>query len=270
MVRYTPRKAEPPMIEPYYADEWVTLYHGDCLDVMPTLHDSTADLVLTDPPYGTTDCEWDKNVPLPELWKLWRHALRADGAVVMTASQPFTSQAVMSNLARFKHEWIWQKNAGSNFGTVKYQPMKEHESVLVFCWGRLTYNPIMQARTAAGLSRVQTVVNYDTAAPVYGSGGLVSKASSMRPDLRYPSSVQKFNRERGLHPTQKPVDLMRYMVDTYSEGGQVVLDPFAGSGSTLVAARAAQRYSIGIEKNERYCEVIASRLRSLATPEMAG
>lgn len=248
------------MREPYYADEHVTLYHGDCIDILPDLTDSSVDLVLTDLPYGTTDCKWDTPLPMDRLWVEWKRLLNPAGAIALTASQPFTSTLVSSNPAAFKVEWIWEKNAGSNFGTVKRQPMKEHESVLVFAWGKYTYNPQMQERSASGLSRVKSgVVNYSTTAEVYSKGGLTGKASSHRPDLRYPRSIQRFNRERGLHPTQKPVDLMRYMIRTYTDEGATVLDNCAGSGSTLVAAAREGRKAVGIELEERYCEVIAKR-----------
>ena len=248
-------------MRPYYESETAVIYHGDCLEVMTQLHDSSADLVLTDLPYGMTDCAWDSHLPLDELWRRWRHVLRADGGVALTASQPFTSVLVASNLARFKHEWIWKKNAGSNFGTVQRQPMKEHESVVVFSWGRYHYNPQMQERAASGLARVRSgVVNYATKAEAYQSGGLTGEASSNRPDLRYPSSVQSFNRERGLHPTQKPVDLMAYLIRTYTEPGWSVLDSCMGSGTTLVATKREGRFSVGIEIEERYCEIAAKRL----------
>lgn len=253
----------------YYEDDTVTLYHGDCMTLLPQLADASVSLVLTDLPYGMTDCAWDTPLPLPSLWAEWKRLLTREGAVVLTASQPFTSTLVASNPQAFKTEWIWEKNAGSNFGTVKRQPMKEHESVLVFAWGRYLYNPQMQPRAASGLARVRSgVVNYSTKAQAYGSGGLLGNASSERPDLRYPRSVQKFNRERGLHPTQKPVDLMAYMVRTYSSPGSVVLDCCAGSGSTLVAARREGRRAIGIELDEAYCEVIAKRLS--ATQDLFG
>jgi site-specific DNA-methyltransferase (adenine-specific) len=177
----------------------------------------------------------------------------------------------MSNPKAFRVEWIWEKNAGSNFGTVKRQPMKEHESVLVFSWGRYRYNPQMQERAAAGLARVRAgVVNYSTRAEAYASGGLTGEASSQRPDLRYPRSIQRFNRERGLHPTQKPVDLMAYFVRTYTDPGWTVLDCCAGSGSTLIAAAREGREAVGIEKDERYCEVIATRLGQQGTLNFGG
>jgi site-specific DNA-methyltransferase (adenine-specific) len=245
----------------YYQDETVTLYHGDAVEVLPTLITDSVDLVLTDLPYGMTDCKWDTELPLDVLWAEWKRVTAPTGAVALTASQPFSSTLVSSNPKAFKTEWIWEKNAGSNFGTVKRQPMKEHESVLVFAWGRYIYNPQMQERAASGLSRVQSgVVNYATKAEVYSKGRLNGTAASNRPDLRYPRSIQRFNRERGLHPTQKPVDLMAYIIRTYTDAGATVLDNCAGSGSTLVAAVAEGRKGIGVELDEKYCEVIAKRL----------
>lgn len=255
----------------YYQDDYVTLFHGDCLEILPRIEAKSVDLVLTDLPYGMTDCAWDTELPLDALWAEWKRQLTPTGAVALTASQPFTSTLVSSNPKAFKTEWIWEKNAGSNFGTLKRQPMKEHESVLLFAWGKYIYNPQMQERAASGLSRVQSgVVNYSTKADVYSKGGLTGQASSHRPDLRYPRSIQKFNRERGLHPTQKPVDLMRYIIRTYTNEGATVLDNCAGSGSTLVAAQFERRKAIGIELEEKYCEVIAKRLQQGALDLFGG
>jgi site-specific DNA-methyltransferase (adenine-specific) len=245
-------------VVPYVDDLDQCIYHGDCLDVMP--HLGRVDLVLTDLPYGMTDCKWDTTLPVERLWALWRNLLTPTGAVILTASQPFTSALVMSNPKAFRHEWIWEKNAGSNFGTVKRQPMKEHESVLVFADGRYHYEPIMQERAPAGLSRVQTVVNYATKAEVYEKGGLTGEASSHRPDLRYPRSIQRFNRERGLHPTQKPVALMEYLIRTYTNEGATVLDFTMGSGTTGVAAVNTNRNFIGMEKERNYFDIATRRI----------
>jgi site-specific DNA-methyltransferase (adenine-specific) len=244
----------------WYRNDWATVYRGDCLEVMPTLDAGSCGLIVSDLPYGMTDCKWDTHLPLDRLWAEWKRLLAPGRAAVLTASQPFTSTLVASNPKTFKHEWIWEKNAGSNFGTVKHQPMKEHESVLVFGWGKVLYQPIMQERAASGLARVQTVVNYDTSAEAYSSGGLTATASSKRPDLRYPRSIQRFNRERGLHPTQKPVALIEYLIQTYTEPGDLVLDPCMGSGTTLVAAGNLGRRAIGIEIEDWYCSVGARRL----------
>src|SRR5699024_5052336 len=127
----------------YYQDDYVTLYHGDAIDILPTITTGSIDHVLTDLPYGMTDCAWHTPLPLEQLWDEWKRILTPSGSVALTASQPFSSTLVASNTKAFKTEWIWEKNAGSNFGTLKRQPMKEHESVLSFAWGKYLYNPQM-------------------------------------------------------------------------------------------------------------------------------
>jgi len=242
--------------------EDIQLIQGDCMEVMPSLPSNSIDLVLVDLPYGITDCTWELKFDIEKLWIHYKRLLKPKGAVLFTASQPFTSALVMSNLKWFKVEWVWEKNAGSNFGCVKWQPMKEHESVLVFAPGKATYNPIMEERAASGLARVKTVVNYDTNPDVY-HGGLNNKISSNRPDLRYPRSIQKCNRERGLHPTQKPVKLMEYFIKTYSNVGETVLDNTMGSGTTGVAAVQLGRKFIGIELDEKYFNIAKNRIEEI-------
>lgn len=237
-----------------------SLRFGDCLQVMPSLPEGSVDLIVADLPYGTTDCTWDSPINLQSMWREFRRLLRPRGCVVLHASQPFTSALVMSNPKWFKVEWIWEKNAGSNFGTVRWQPMKEHESVLVFGNETVTYNPIMEPRTASGLARVKTVVNYNTKPEVYQSGALNGQESSKRPELRFPRSIQKFNRERGLHPTQKPLRLLAYIIRTYSHPGAMVLDPTMGSGTTGVAALALGRNFSGIELDPTYFMVAKNRI----------
>jgi site-specific DNA-methyltransferase (adenine-specific) len=226
------------------------------MERMAAMESQSVDLVLADLPYGTTACAWDAIIPLGPLWEAYWRVCR--GAVVLTASQPFTSALVMSQPQHFKCEWVWKKNAGSNFGTVKFQPMKEHESVLVFAKGKTTYNPQMQERAESGKARVKTVVNYHSSSDHHTMDELIS---SMRPDLRYPSSVQNFNRERGLHPTQKPLALMEYLVRTYTNEGDTVLDNTMGSGTTGVACINTNRKFIGIERDEAYFAVAEERLR---------
>jgi len=237
----------------------VVLKQGDCLEVMRTLPNKSVDMVLCDLPYGTTSCAWDAVIPFDPLWAQYKRIVKDGCAIVLTASQPFTSALVMSNPAWFKYEWIWKKNAGSNFGTVKYQPMKEHESVLVFGNGKVRYFPQMQERAESGKRRVKTVVNYDTSTEIYG-GKQLKQDGNLRPELRYPSSVQPFNRERGRHPTQKPVPLFEYLVRTYSQEGDVVLDNCLGSGTTAIACLNAKRKCIGIELNPVYFEAAKKRV----------
>ena len=245
----------------------INLHRGRCEDIMPSFADNSVDMVLCDLPYGTTDCKWDSQIDLNWLFGEYKRVVKKNGAIILFASQPFTSTLVYENIKNFKYEWIWKKNAGSNFGTVKYQPFKEHESVLVFSngGGRVCYNPIMQERAESGKARVKTKVNYKTNAEVYGSGGLVGdkKVSSQRPTLRYPSSVQLFNRERGLHPTQKPVGLVEYLLKTHSNLGDVVLDNTMGSGTTGVGCLNTGRNFIGIEKEDKYFIVAQDRIREV-------
>lgn len=232
-----------------------TLYLGDCREILPTLADISA--VLTDPPYGMTDAKWDTAPHIGEMWAALKGG-REDATFILTASQPFTSRVVMGNEKDFRVEWIWEKNAGSNFGTVKVQPMKEHESILVFSRKPPIYQPIMQDRAPSGLARVKTVVNYDSQPCAYS--GITGQVSSLRPDLRYPRSIQKFNRERGLHPNQKPVALLEYFIKTYTKPGDTVLDPYMGSGSTAVACARAGRKFIGVEIDRDYYEIACNRL----------
>lgn len=235
---------------------WIEMIEGDCLDIMPTLEAGSIDLILTDLPYGTTSNKWDAIIPFEPMWREFKRL--AKGAIVLHASQPFTSALVMSNPGAFRHEWIWQKNAGSNFANTVREPMKEHESVLVFAYGKWTYNPQMQERAASGKARVKTAVKFETGSDNYRQFERVD--TKMMPELRVPSSVQKFNRQRGLHPTQKPVDLLEYLIRTYSNPGDTVLSACFGSGSVGVAARNTGRNCIGIEKEPKYYAVAEARL----------
>lgn len=227
-------------------------WQGDCLDLMRDIPSGSVDMVLCDLPYGTTACSWDSIIPFPELWSAYKRICKPNAAIVLTASQPFTSVVVMSNPKDFKVEWIWRKNAGSNFAATKWQPMKEHESVLVFSngGGKTTYNPIKQER-AKPLKTGDRKPHNSGKRDVYA--GFVDKGFSVTDgEMRVPSSVQNFNRERGLHPTQKPVALFEYLIKTYTNPGELVLDNTAGSGTTAVAAERTGRRWICIERDEDY------------------
>lgn len=238
------------------------LMNGDCLELMASIPDGSVDMVLCDLPYGTTACAWDAVIPFDQLWAEYKRICRKGAAIVLTASQPFTSLLVASNVTAFKHEWIWKKNAGSNFGSVKSQPMKEHESVLVFSFGKHIYNPIMQERAEAGKKMVKAGVKSKASKgdDVYGGMNQGYDNSNCDPEKRYPSSVQLFNRERGKHPTQKPVALMEYLILTYTNEGDTVLDNTMGSGTTGVAAVNTNRKFIGIERDEKYFAIAQKRI----------
>lgn len=177
---------------------------------------------------------------------------------MLTASQPFTSALVMSNPKMFKHEWIWEKDGGSNFAAVRFQPMKEHESVLVFGKGRVNYFPIKQERI--GSRKGKKTKSYDSGRNNSVYGTMKSTGSFNVSELRVPRSIQRFNRERGLHPTQKPVALMEYLIKTYTNEGETVLDNCAGSFTTAVACDNTNRNWICIEKEEKYCDIGLTRI----------
>lgn len=227
---------------------------------MKRIPDKFIDLILCDLPYGTTACKWDSVIPFGPLWEQYKRIAKPNAAIVLTASQPFSSQLVMSAPDLFKHGWIWEKDGGSNFATVKYGPMKEHEDILVFGQGRVNYYPIMQERIGSRRGKVTTTVDSGRKDSVYGSqeGGKVLDV----PELRNPRSIQRFTRERGLHPTQKPVSLFEYLVKTYTNEGDKVLDNCMGSGTTGVACANTGRHFIGMEMDEKYFSIASERIKS--------
>lgn len=223
---------------------------GDCLDVMKSIPDGSVDMILCDLPYGTTQNKWDTVIPFEPLWEQYWRVCKPNAAVVLTAAQPFTSALVMSQPKFFKHEWIWIKNRGSNFANTVREPMKEHESVLMFSKGKWTYNKQMQERTGGGADRVKYNVVFESKSSNYRD--FDTRKDNKLPELRVPSSWQKFNCEVGLHPTQKPVALFEYLIKTYTNEGETVLDNTAGSGTTAIAAENTGRRWIGIEKDPVY------------------
>lgn len=236
------------------------LMKGDCLERMKEIPDGSVDMILTDPPYGTTACKWDSIIPLDAMWEQLKRIIKPNGAIVLHGSQPFTSVLVTSNLKMFKYEWIWEKDGGSNFATVKYQPMKEHESVLLFGKGKTTYNQIKQERIGSRKGKVTTTIDSGRKNSVYGTQEGGKKLSVDK--LRCPRSIQRFNRERGLHPTQKPVALMEYLIKTYTNENETVLDFTMGSGTTGVAAKNLNRKFIGIELDENYFQIAKDRINN--------
>lgn len=239
----------------------VTLYKGDCLLEMDKIADKSIDAIICDLPYGTTACKWDAVIPFDKLWKQYERIIKLNGSIVLTASQPFTSALVMSNPKIFKCEWIWQKNRGSNFATTKYQPMKEHESVIVFCKGVANYYPIMQPRAEGGKSRAKYAINPSNTGKKEAYNGMTeTETRLLNEDLRVPSSIQKFNTEVGLHPTQKPVALFEYLITTYTKEGETVLDNTMGSGTTGVASVNLKRNFIGIEMDDKYFDIADKRI----------
>lgn len=239
---------------------------GDCLERMKEIPDGSIDLILTDLPYGTTQNKWDSVIPMDFLWSQYSRVIKRSGVIALTASQPFTSVLVVSNISKFRHEWIWEKDGGSNFANTVREPMKEHESVLIFSNGGWTYNQQKEQRIGSRKGKITTSV-YNTKSGCYGKFSGIQSASV--PELRTPRSIQRFTRERGLHPTQKPVPLFEYIIKTYSNEDEIVLDSCFGSGTTGVACARTGRRFIGIEFDEMYFEVGKNRIfEVLAQPEL--
>lgn len=236
------------------------LIKGDCLQILSEIPDKSIDMVCCDLPYGTTACKWDVVLPLDVLWSHYRRVINDRGVIALTASQPFTSMVVMSNLPMFRHEWIWIKNRGSNFANTVREPMKEHESVLIFSKGKWVYNKQMQERSGSGGDRVKYGVAFQSKSENYRE--FEGRVHKKLPELRVPSTWQKFNTEVGLHPTQKPVALMEYLIKTYTNVGDTVLDNCMGSGTTGVACKNLKRNFIGIELEDKYFSIAVDRIRA--------
>jgi site-specific DNA-methyltransferase (adenine-specific) len=228
---------------------------------MKQLHSGSVDLVLCDLPYGTTQNKWDVVIPFASLWSNYLRVGKESAAFCFTASQPFSSALVMSNPKIFRHEWVWIKNRGSNFANTVREPFKEHEVVLCFSRGKWTYNKQMQERTGRGVSLIGKRVGVGKSErPGMGRPMMEFKETESLSELRVPSSWQKFNTQVGLHPTQKPVALMEYLIKTYTNEGDTVLDNCMGSGTTGVACVNTGRNFIGIEKDPTYFEICKQRI----------
>jgi len=233
---------------------------GDCLEVMKDIPDNFINMILCDLPYGITQNKWDSEIDLHTLWQGYKRIIKKEGIIVLTASQPFSSKLVISNVKMFKHEWIWIKNKGSNFANTVREPFKEHEHILVFANKKWTYNKQMEKRVPSGLNRVKYNFKKVTTTKNYG------KFKSIPPkqgELRVPSSLQKFNVDIGLHPTQKPLKLFEYLINTYSNENDIVLDNCIGSGTTAVACKKLNRRFIGIEISKDYCDIARKRINNV-------
>jgi len=232
----------------------VQLMQGDCLERMKEIPDASVDMVLTDPPYGTTACKWDAVIDLERMWAELKRIIKPNGAIVMTASQPFTSALVMSNPKMFKYCWVWEKQQPTGFLDARRKPLKSHEDVVVFCQSTTPYNP-------QGLKEVQ-VKNSRKNKSGNGVYGQVSKELYIQKEGNFPRSVLKMKRvtHGQVHPTQKPVPLMEYLIKTYTHPGDTVLDFTMGSGTTGVACVNTGRKFIGIELDPEYFAIAERRI----------
>lgn len=228
----------------------MNLMKGDCLELMKEIPDGSVDMVLCDLPYGTTQNKWDAVIPFEALWAEYRRVCR--GSIVLTAAQPFTSALVMSNPAQFKYQWVWEKTKASGFLNARRRPLTSHEDVLVFGEDAI-YNP-------QGLISVE-VNNARKNKSGNGNFGKVSDRPYIQKEGNFPRSVLKFQHETApVHPTQKPVALMEYLIRTYTNEGDTVLDNTMGSGTTGVAAVNTGRKFIGIERDDKYFAIAQKRI----------
>lgn len=241
-------------MQPYYQDDYITLFNADCFAVLPTIEEKV-DLVLTDPPYNMTQCKWDYAIDLSLLWSCLDKIGHKNTAYVFTGSQPFSSKLVLSNLKQFKQELIWRKTMGTGHMNCKRMALKNHENILIFYGKQPVYNP----QKTKGEPYRTGLRNKNNR--VYGDS--VYYETINETGDRYPLSVLDFKYDtKRYHPTQKPVALCEYMVKTYTNAGQLMVDPFAGSGSSLVAAKRNKRRAIGIELDAGYCDIIVGRLKN--------
>lgn len=238
------------------AYDGIDIRHGDCLKVMEAIPDASIDMILCDPPYGTTRCRWDEVIPFEPMWEQYKRVAKDNAAIVLFGAEPFSSRLRMSNLEMYRYDWIWDKIKGTGFLNAKKQPMRNHEVISVFYRRQCTYNPQM----TYGHERKKTFRSRHLHTEVYGK---TDKDYSYDSDKRYPRSIQKFNTDTqnsSLHPTQKPVALLEYLIRTYTNEGQTVLDNAMGSGSTGVACIRTNRRFVGIELDQGYYDIARNRL----------
>ena len=238
------------------------IYLGDCLEVMKTIKDKSIDAIITDPPYGTTACKWDSVIPFDLMWEQLNRIIKPNGAIVLFGSEPFSSALRMSNIKNYKYDWIWEKSRPSNPMLSKKQPLRYVEIISVFYKKQCTYNPQMTDDKKD--KRIRVGKSYNVRC------GVTEKTKSYvsndhRPSRKYPKNIQKFNRnwspQQQLHPTQKPIALMEYLIKTYTNENETVLDFTMGSGTTMVACKKLNRNGIGIEKEKKYYDISVKRLK---------
>ena len=239
---------------------------GDCLELMKDIPNGSIDMILCDLPYGTTACKWDTIIPFKPLWEQYERLIKPNGAIVLTSAQPFTSALIMSNPKLFKYEWIWHKHKGTGHLNAKRQPMSNHENILVFGKPNIKYNPQMTEGEPYNLRGSHNIspdgITYNGSKPLK-----VGYSKDYDSSKRYPLTIQKFDnhnqKDNRFHPTQKPVELFEYLIKTYSNEGDLVLDNTAGSGTTAIACLNTKRQFIVMEKEQKYYDIILKRVGDL-------
>lgn len=242
----------------------IDLRHGDCLELMKSISDNSIDMVLTDPPYGTTACKWDTVIDFELMWKELKRITKDNGAICLFGAQPFTAALIMSNPKMYKYDWVWQKDKATNHLNAKRQPMRRNELISVFYKKQCLYSPQLSIKDPKNIRPATTKRKQ---AENYGSMTKESKRS-IPVGMSYPNETLKFrgmfgDKGKSLHPTQKPVALLEYLIKTYTLENETVLDFTMGSGSTGVACKNLNRKFIGIEKDYKYFEIAKERIIEL-------
>ena len=234
------------------------LFNDDCLKVLPTIPDKSIDLILTDPPYGKTQCKWDSVIPFEPMWNQLIRVIKDNGCIALFGSEPFSSNLRMSNIKQFKYDWVWQKEQGTGFGNAKKQPLRNLEIISIFYKNQCLYNP----QKSKGKPYKTKSKSGNHKGSVYEDGGLNS-IITVNEGNRFPLQLLKFNRDKNkIHPTQKPVALLEYLIKTYTNENDSVLDFTMGSGSTGVACKNTNRDFIGIELDQEYFDIAKQRIES--------
>jgi len=245
------------------------LIKGECIEVMKTIQDNSIDAIITDPPYGTTACKWDSVIPFEPMWEQLNRIIKPNGAIVLFATQPFTSSLTLSNIKYFRHQWQWIKNKPTGNFSAKYMPMKANEDILVFGLNKVNYYPIMVKRTEKEFKACYRKNDSKSwGNNIQGQKGhLIKRKSKEEQWYKYPTNIldmKKDDKRNGKnHPTQKPIALMEYLIKTYTNENETVLDFTMGSGSTGVAAKNLKRNFIGIEMDDKYFEIAKERINNI-------
>jgi site-specific DNA-methyltransferase (adenine-specific) len=250
----------------------INLLHGDCLELMKSIPDKSIDSIITDPPYGTTACKWDSVIPFDLMWEQLNRIIKDNGAIVLFGSEPFSSALRMSNIKNYKYDWIWHKNMGGGFAMAKKQPLKRHEIISVFYTKQCNYNPQMESYSESTKKRFKQGerINIDKQKQKNTGEVINIKRTEYNIDYNkgtYPTSVKFYKRPHtangnSLHPTQKPIELIEYLVKTYTNENETVLDFTMGSGTTGIACKNLNRKFIGIEMDDKYFEIAKKRIEN--------
>jgi DNA modification methylase len=238
----------------------IDLRLGDCLDVMKTIPSASVDAIITDPPYGTTACKWDSVIPFEPMWAELKRIIKFNGAIVLFGSEPFSSALRMSNIKNYKYDWVWDKKIPSGMSYARYQPMRQHECILIFCAGKTIYNAQVTLRDKP----IKKGGNkFSETAPIAACKNNVTFKKIYT--TKQPTSIIQFDKMRkgSVHPTQKPVALLEYLIKTYTQENETVLDFTMGSGTAGVACKNLNRNFIGIELDEGYYNIAKERINGI-------